>query len=349
MKRMMKAMKALVAVAAVAIAGAALAETETVGGYTWTYRVVDGAAEIYNDDARAVTPEPTGDVVIPTTLGGKTVTRLGNYALVNCQNIRSLVATTVKSVGEYALWNCRELQTASFPALETIGQCGFMSCPYLSTLEMPATVDLAGKSAFVSCTSLIDDDGYVIINGVLYGYYASKKEVIIPASATRIASYAVYDRGITDVVIPGTVKSIGTLAFSDCTITNLTIMSGVEYIGTGAFRRNMNGLKSVTIPGSVKTIGDGAFLRCESLKNVTILNGVETIESSAFRYCPIVSVSIPASMTTIGANSFGAATDLTYVYVAAGDGDHVKSLLSDAGYDKKVDGFTFVTPAQACQ
>ena len=46
-------------------------------GYTWTYRITGGAAEIYNGNAAAVYPVPNGAVVVPTTLGGKPVTSIG--------------------------------------------------------------------------------------------------------------------------------------------------------------------------------------------------------------------------------------------------------------------------------
>lgn len=58
---------------AVAIAAAmtAIGEMETVGGYTWIYRITGGTAEIYNDTyTAAISPSPTGAVTIPSTLGG---------------------------------------------------------------------------------------------------------------------------------------------------------------------------------------------------------------------------------------------------------------------------------------
>lgn len=56
--------------AALAVAFGARAETETVGGYTWTYEINGDTAEIYNDGFVAISPAPTGAVMIPSTLGG---------------------------------------------------------------------------------------------------------------------------------------------------------------------------------------------------------------------------------------------------------------------------------------
>ena len=50
------------------------AETEIVGDYTWTYRINGDTAEILG-----ISPS-TGAVTIPSTLGGKPVTSIRNYA-----------------------------------------------------------------------------------------------------------------------------------------------------------------------------------------------------------------------------------------------------------------------------
>ena len=42
-----------------------MAAKEKVGGYTWTYKVIDGTAEI-----SGASPALAGDIEIPATLGG---------------------------------------------------------------------------------------------------------------------------------------------------------------------------------------------------------------------------------------------------------------------------------------
>ncbi len=39
--------------------------TETVGDYTWTYRINGDTAEIYGGGSCAISPSPTGAVTIP--------------------------------------------------------------------------------------------------------------------------------------------------------------------------------------------------------------------------------------------------------------------------------------------
>ena len=81
--------KLMIMVAAVAAAVGAWAETETVGGYTWTHRINGDTAEIYkNGYSAAISPKPTGTVTIPSTLGGKPVTSIGGYAFSGCSGFK---------------------------------------------------------------------------------------------------------------------------------------------------------------------------------------------------------------------------------------------------------------------
>ena len=72
--------KLIVLTAALAATMPLMAETETVGGYTWTYRINGDTAEIFNNYSAAISPSPSDALTIPSTLGGKTVTSIGSYA-----------------------------------------------------------------------------------------------------------------------------------------------------------------------------------------------------------------------------------------------------------------------------
>ncbi len=104
----MKARAILSAFAAFALALSSGAETETVGGYTWTYRVNGDMVEIWKDGGggigtAAVSPAPSGMLTIPSVLGGKTVTAIGDRAFRNCTGLTSVtIPRWVKSIGELA-------------------------------------------------------------------------------------------------------------------------------------------------------------------------------------------------------------------------------------------------------
>ena len=90
--------KLMMMVAAVAMAIGAWADTEKVGDYTWTYSVNGGTAEIYRNGYAAISPNPTGAVTIPSTLGGKPVTSIEDSAFEDCSGLTSV--TIPRQVGE---------------------------------------------------------------------------------------------------------------------------------------------------------------------------------------------------------------------------------------------------------
>ena len=127
-------MKLAVIVTILSAAVIARGEAETVDGYTWTYRIVDGNAEIYNDGNCAVSPKPDGDVAIPPMLGGKLVT----------------------SIGSAAFYDCRNLKSVSFPdAVTNIGYLAFCDCSSLTNITIPAGVTAINSQTFANCTNLV--------------------------------------------------------------------------------------------------------------------------------------------------------------------------------------------------
>ena len=104
-------MKRLLVMIATAFAAtmSLMAETETIDGYTWTYRINGDTAEIFNDGYVAVSPR-SGNLVIPSILGGKPVTCIGDYAFYYCENLtRVTIPNSVTNVGYYAFEGCRNL------------------------------------------------------------------------------------------------------------------------------------------------------------------------------------------------------------------------------------------------
>ena len=72
---------------------AASADTETVGSVTWTYSVSNGKAIITKSSAM------TGDLVIPSTLGGYPVSSIGYRAFYVCSGLTSVtIPSSVMSI-----------------------------------------------------------------------------------------------------------------------------------------------------------------------------------------------------------------------------------------------------------
>ena len=307
MSKISKTIRVLaLAVAALAAFGA-WAETETVGEYTWTYRINGDTAEIYGDyysAATAISPKPIGAVTIPATLGGYLVTSIGQYAFYLCNGLTSVtIPDSVTSIRSSAFSGCSGLMDVVVPqsvcnsgmssvfpsayqsitnvvisgSVTSIGQYAFYLCSGLTSVTIPDSVTSIGSSAFSGCNGLADANGFIVVRNVLYGYHGADGAVTIPDGVTSIGGGAFRDcSGLTSVTMPDSVTSIGWSAFEDCSsLVSVTIPNSVECIGECAFA--CSGLINLTIPNSVTSIGRGAFYKCQNLANVTIGNGLKEL------------------------------------------------------------------------
>ena len=207
-------------------------------------------------------------VVIPSELGGKPVTAIGNEAFLENTTITSVtIPEGVTSIGSYAFKDCTSLTKVKIPkGVTSIGAYAFIGCSSLTEVKIPEGVTSIGKGVFNSCRKLT--------------------EVTIPESVTSIGEDAFAGcSSLTEVKIPEGVTSIGNGAFGYCrSLTEVTIPKSVTSIGGSAFE-GCSSLTKVIIPEGVTSIGKWAFLRCSSLTEVTIPKSVTSIEAYAFSEC----------------------------------------------------------------
>lgn len=150
-----------------------------------------------------------GAVVIPSTIGGKTVTSIGDSAFFGCKNLTSvMIPDSVTIIGEGVFTGCSSLTSVTIPGSVTnIGGFAFYYCTSLTSIMIGNGVTSIGDSAFFGCNSLTS--------------------VMIPNSVTNIGNSAFYYcSSLTSVTIPGSVTSIGDFAFDAC----FSLM-GVYFVG----------------------------------------------------------------------------------------------------------------------
>ena len=102
-------------------------------------------------------------------------------------------------------------------------------------------------------------------------------------------------------------SSNGEIVQPDSSAFGATILSNTYIDGVGAIEFNAR----------ITSIGQGAFRWCSSLTSVTIPDSITTIGAEAFQYCSLTSVTIPDSITTIGDVAFYDCSSLTSVYCKA--------------------------------
>lgn len=108
---------------------------------------------------------------------------------------------------------------------------------------------------------------------------------------------------VKKLTIPDNVVSMGYNLVEYSQIEELTIGTGLteipdkEFYGNGQFTLQKVKFKS---PSNVKKIGKNAFYNCKVLTDVVIPDSVTTIDTGAFEGSSNLTITIPASVTTIG-------------------------------------------------
>jgi len=286
--------------------------------------------------------EVTGDAVIPATLGGKPVTRIGggafycnvssvvipqgvtvigDGAFAECPYLESVtLPASLKTIGGRAFYYCSSLRSVPLPAgLQTIGEEAFGDCARLDNIAVPASVKSIGKGAFSYCPSLenfsvsADNKNYCAVDGVLFN---KAKTTLLQFIAPGKSSYT----------IPTTVKTLAAEAFAGSGgLKKVTLSSGMTSVAREAFAF-CTALESVTMPNSIKSIGESAFWSCERLKSVSLSSQLTSIGDAAFLFCiSLRSIKLPDTLTTIGESAFVGA-GLTKVTIPA----KVSSIRADA-------------------
>ena len=242
-----------------------------VNGYTWSYSVRNGEATIVSPSGKsgecAISPKPTGDVAIPSTLGGAKVTSIGNSAFAYCREMKSvMIPNSVTNIGFWAFYQCWRLPSVIIPeGVISIQGLAFEDCWHgLTSVTIPSTVTNIGWCAFAGNSGKLTAFDVSLANPK----YASVKGILCSKDGKTVIA------GVNgDVKIP----------------------EGVTSIGHGAFRK-YSGLISVEIPASVKNIGKEAFSNCMKLESVTMRGEKPDSGDKVFTKCDkLKSIHVPAN------------------------------------------------------
>lgn len=237
-----------------------------------------------------------------------------------------IIPNGVTEIGDCVFDECKIITSISLPeGIKRIGHHAFDNCKNLKKINVPRTVKIIGYRAFCGCEGLADNDGFVIVKNTLYSYYGNAEVVIIPAYVKEICG-AVFENNkkIVCVEVPDGVKKINWHTFVGCNnLISVKLPQRLTQIGEYAFAYCEN-LKEINISESINKIGRDAFTGCKRLAdkngfliinnvlygyygddtNVIIPPFVTKIDCFGKRKENLISITIPESVTKIGAYTF---------------------------------------------
>lgn len=204
-----------------------------------------------------------------------------------------------------------------------IGDNAFKDCYKL--LEVYADSSLLSEYQFIYAYETYDissdESVYTIVNGfvfafyeegkaVLVGYIGTDTEITIPTSFDYneetitdivIGDYAFVNSNITKATIPASIYAIGNYAFMDSKLKELVVEDATRGLGHDMFKNCK--IEKATISSDMIKFVNYYDAKNSSLKELIITSGTE-IEENALRELPLKKVTLPDTITKIGAYAF---------------------------------------------
>ena len=218
-KRILSAALALLVAASFATPSGA----QALSADGFEYTVASGAATLTGCTSTCPTT-----LVIPATLGGYSVTSIGDSAFFSIALTSVSIPNSVTSIGSYAFY-ASGLTSLTLPnTLVSIADYAFEANP-LTTVSIPDSVETIGMGAFYRNSLTVLQLGNQVIS----------------IGESAFADLGPNENSISSLIIPDSVASIGTNAFSGNALTSVTFLGNAPTDGTEVFGGNV-GLTYVT-------------------------------------------------------------------------------------------------------
>ena len=316
-------------------------EVHTSGHWEYVLRE-DGTAEI---------TKYTGDVdelKIPSTLGGYSVTVIGERAFYGCRSLVDVILPdTVTTICDYAFFNCLNLAEVVVPeSVLSIGGSAFSECHSLAKVTLSDGVLAIGDGAFSNCYSLTD---------VSLPYSVTQIGTNPFSGCSQLTTFTVSPDHPVLALVDGALinkRDKCLLCYpAGKTDTQYELPQGIETIETGAFS-GCSRLVHITIPDSVAIPNGNPFAKCSGLSSFAVSpdhpslavidgvlfskpdkrlvsyppektdtryeipQGIRIIGDGAFSCCEqLADITIPDSVTEIGRSAFASCGSLTGVAI----------------------------------
>ena len=275
------------------------------------------------------------------------LTTISDYAFYGTGLTSIVIPASVKTIGPYAFAYATKLKEAIFAYGTTISSLPnyVFTDSGLTKIVIPSSVTSIGNYAFRNCLNLkeivIPNSVTTVGTGILKGAL-NVEEITLPGiftlSTIFYSSADTYmSRKIVRVnVAEGSTKVVNSFISGLGFIKEVVLPNGVVTIEASAFY-NATGLTTINIPDSVDTIGDNAFYNTTSLSYIILSKNLRTIGNNAFENSGLVSIVIPASVTSIGSYAFRGTAKL--ISASFANGSLIQSLPDYMFYNSRIESF----------
>ena len=240
------------------------------------------------------------------------VVTIGTSAFENCSNLQSVtLPNSITAINKDAFYHCTKLGSVNLPeGLTSIGLRAFINCN-LTSVTIPSTVTSMGDYTFYGnpLTEVVWKPVTCAIGTGEYAPFYSTSSKITKFTfgdqVETIPSYLCKNMSLLDtIVLPPSVKSLGQYAFAFCTNLKSINLPVTQKTLPVSFFEGCTALESIELPATLTTISTDAFYGCTSLKEINLHEGIETIYQRAFFNCKLTEITIPSTVSSLGAKAF---------------------------------------------
>jgi len=153
--------------------------------------------------------------------------------------------------------------------------------------------------------------------------------VVVEQGVTSIGTFAFQSNFIETITLPVTFSTFSAQSFENCTaLHSINVVAGNPffYSDDGVIFSKLNAMLVMCPPGrtgayyvpdTVETIERYAFRKCSKLTSIILPPSVKIINDDAFQNSGIITVTLPASLSSIGNGAFTMCSKLTTVNIPA--------------------------------
>ncbi|MBQ8996171.1 MAG: leucine-rich repeat protein [Oscillospiraceae bacterium] len=264
-----------------------------------------------------------------------TMETLGYAAFKGCTSLEEIDFSTcpsLKKIETCAFYQCSALKQVDLSPLTSLTEIQyntFKECTSLTSAVFPSGLKTLNGSTFEGCSSLktvdMSETQLTVIQDKTFMGCRELESVKLPSTLQEIRSYAFSNcEKLKDIDFTSLteLKTIRKSAFSYCRsfrsidLSNTQVETIEETAFNGCYDYNLKeGVTEVKFPSTLKTIGKEAFYYCPYLETADLSQTqVTQIGASAFSSTLLKDVTLPETLTSLGANAFNAwsGTDKAY-------------------------------------